>query len=223
MFVGFIYEWTDKKTGLKYIGRHEGTIDDGYIGSGTKFIVAYRKRPEDFSREILYEINTSIEELISKEEECLSNIHDDHLYYGIDRKYYNQVRNSSGYTSTNNPMKNPEMVAQMLETRTVKGSHKNPWVRTIEKYGYEGARAIKSKNALGNTHGMGNKGKPKSDEHKRNIAKNRKGGRPLADPTETMNLYLNHGINKSAEIVGIPISTFRSRVITAKRNTGNQL
>ena len=70
---------------------------------------------------------------------------------------------------------------------------------------------------------MGNKGKPKSDEHKRNIAKNRKGGRPLADPTETMNLYLNHGINKSAEILGIPISTFRSRVITAKRNTGNQL
>jgi hypothetical protein len=31
---------------------------------------------------------------------------------------------------------------------------------------------------LGNTNGSGNKGKPKSEEHKAKIAANRKGGKP---------------------------------------------
>lgn len=38
MIKGFIYEWVDSATGLKYIGRHEGSSDDGYIGSGTIFL-----------------------------------------------------------------------------------------------------------------------------------------------------------------------------------------
>ena len=47
-------------------------------------------------------------------------------------------------------------------------THKTPWERTVEKYGYEQACAMNSK--LGNTHGSGNRGKPKSEEHKRKIA-----------------------------------------------------
>ena len=31
---------------------------------------------------------------------------------------------------------------------------------------------------VGNTHGSGNKGKPKSEEHKKNISLNRRGGKP---------------------------------------------
>ena len=31
---------------------------------------------------------------------------------------------------------------------------------------------------VGNTYGSGNKGKPKSEEHKKNISLNRKGGKP---------------------------------------------
>ena len=49
------------------------------------------------------------------------------------------------------------------------------WDKMIAKYGLEEARARNSRK--GNTNGSGNKGKPKSEEHKRKIAANRKGGR----------------------------------------------
>ena len=55
------------------------------------------------------------------------------------------------------------------------GGWKSPWDRRVEKYGYEKACAMNSR--AGNNYGAGNKGKPKSEEHKRNIALNRKGGR----------------------------------------------
>lgn len=56
------------------------------------------------------------------------------------------------------------------------GTHISPWERRVEKYGYEKACAMNSR--VGNTYGSGNKGKPKSEEHKRKIALNRKGGKP---------------------------------------------
>lgn len=58
------------------------------------------------------------------------------------------------------------------------GTHKNPFERRVEKYGLEKASAMNSKVMLGNTNGSGNKGKPKSEEHKAKIAANRKGGKP---------------------------------------------
>ena len=48
------------------------------------------------------------------------------------------------------------------------GTHKSPWERRLEKYGYEKACAMQSR--VNNNNGSGNKGKPKSEEHKRNIA-----------------------------------------------------
>ena len=56
------------------------------------------------------------------------------------------------------------------------GTHASPWERRVEKYGLEKACAMNSK--VGNTFGSGNKGKPKSAEHKAKIAANRKGGKP---------------------------------------------
>ena len=52
------------------------------------------------------------------------------------------------------------------------GTHKSPWDRRVEKYGYEKASAMNSR--VGNTYGTGNKGKPKSEEHKRKIAESLK-------------------------------------------------
>jgi hypothetical protein len=52
---------------------------------------------------------------------------------------------------------------------------KTIWDKMVEKYGLEEARAMNSR--TGNKNGTGNKGKPKSEEHKRKIAENRKGGR----------------------------------------------
>lgn len=58
------------------------------------------------------------------------------------------------------------------------GTDKSVWERTVEKYGLEEAKKLNSRTKLGNQGGAGNKGKPKSEEHKRKIALNRKGGRP---------------------------------------------
>jgi hypothetical protein len=55
-------------------------------------------------------------------------------------------------------------------------THKDPFTRSVEKYGYKKACAMNSR--VGNTFGAGNKGKPKSEEHKAKIAANHKGGKP---------------------------------------------
>jgi hypothetical protein len=46
---------------------------------------------------------------------------------------------------------------------------KSVWDRTVEKYGYE--KACLRNSRKGNTFGSGNKGKSKSEEHRKNIAK----------------------------------------------------
>ena len=54
MSVGFVYKWIDSSNQMYYIGSHKGTPNDRYIGSGIHFNRAYSKRPEAFSREIMY-------------------------------------------------------------------------------------------------------------------------------------------------------------------------
>lgn len=58
---------------------------------------------------------------------------------------------------------------------TLFDTHKSPWERLVEKYGYD--EACNLNRHLGNTNGAGNKNKPKSEEHKRKISENHKGGR----------------------------------------------
>jgi len=66
---GFVYKWVDSSNCMYYIGSHKGCTDDGYIGSGVHFNRAYSKRPEMFSREILYtgEHYLELEEFILEE------------------------------------------------------------------------------------------------------------------------------------------------------------
>jgi len=54
MDTGFVYKWYDASNDMYYIGSHKGDVDDGYIGSGTYFLKAYKKRKQNFFREILY-------------------------------------------------------------------------------------------------------------------------------------------------------------------------
>ena len=51
---GFVYKWVDSSNKMYYIGSHKGSPNDEYIGSGVHFSRAYSKRPEMFSREIMY-------------------------------------------------------------------------------------------------------------------------------------------------------------------------
>ena len=58
---------------------------------------------------------------------------------------------------------------------------KTIWERTIEKYGLEEAKKLQAKGDK-SAGGKANAGKPKSEEHKRKIAANHKGGRKRKMP-----------------------------------------
>ena len=83
----FVYKWTDSSNRKMYIGSHKGTVDDGYIGSGKHFKRAYNKRPEVFSREILY-VGT-YEDVLELEEFILTE-----LNAANNDEYYN-LKNSA--------------------------------------------------------------------------------------------------------------------------------
>lgn len=58
MPLSFVYRWEDTVTGEYYVGVHRGTPDDGYVGSGVRFLSKYNKRPGRFYREILAEYDS---------------------------------------------------------------------------------------------------------------------------------------------------------------------
>jgi hypothetical protein len=53
MKYGFVYLWFDRKHKRYYVGAHWGKEDDGYICSSNWMRDAYKKRSQDFLREIL--------------------------------------------------------------------------------------------------------------------------------------------------------------------------
>jgi hypothetical protein len=54
MKTGFVYKWINKKTGMVYVGRHQGSVNDSYIGSSSDFIDAYNIDKKNWVREILF-------------------------------------------------------------------------------------------------------------------------------------------------------------------------
>jgi hypothetical protein len=50
----FVYRWTCKDTQKTYIGKHKGTVDDGYVSSSDDFNLAFKRYPGRFSREIIH-------------------------------------------------------------------------------------------------------------------------------------------------------------------------
>jgi|LakMenEpi03Aug12_release.lakeMendotaPanAssembly.Ray.scaffolds.fasta_scaffold11717_8 hypothetical protein len=68
MYIGFIYEWTNNVNGMKYLGSHKGTIDDGYTGSGYRFLNAVRKYGIDIFTRVIVEYVQSEEQLFIREQ-----------------------------------------------------------------------------------------------------------------------------------------------------------
>lgn len=91
MKYGFVYMWYDCKHRKYYIGRHWGTIDDGYICSSTNMRNNYRNRPFDFKRRILSYVYTSIDDLVLEEQKWLDLID----VAELNCKYYNKTKSSS--------------------------------------------------------------------------------------------------------------------------------
>lgn len=83
----------DTKNQMFYIGSHMGRIDDGYIGSSVRLLRAYKKRPLDFKRRILwFSQENSKKKLQEKEQAWLNLIKVNEL----GTKYYNLKRVASG-------------------------------------------------------------------------------------------------------------------------------
>src|SRR5271165_829710 len=91
-YTGFVYLWFDSTKKMFYLGSHTGTVDDGYIGSGIRFLRAYKTRPDSFKRKILEYINGDKEYLFKQEQKWLDLIKDEELH----TKYYNQKKCASG-------------------------------------------------------------------------------------------------------------------------------
>lgn len=89
---GFIYEWTNKRNGKKYIGSHIGELEDNYIGSGKYFKNAYNKEPHNFERKILQQIESKNikEDIKYLENKFLNdfNVASDPNYYNISGSYF---------------------------------------------------------------------------------------------------------------------------------------
>ena len=49
----FVYMWVCKDTDRKYIGKHKGKSDDGYVASGEAFLADYNECPSRYIRTIL--------------------------------------------------------------------------------------------------------------------------------------------------------------------------
>src|SRR5579859_2478352 len=111
---GFIYHWTNNINGKRYVGRHEGSIDDGYIGSGVAFTRAIKKYGiENFTRTILEECSS---EMLKDREQYYLDLYN----AAYDDNFYNIAPEaSSGWRHVN---EDPSNVNKILETKRKNGT-----------------------------------------------------------------------------------------------------
>jgi hypothetical protein len=85
----FVYMWVNKDDDRKYIGKHCGSPDDGYIASSDSFLREYNESPSRFVRTILF---TGTDDEVNQVETALLLS----LKAGHSDKYYNLSYNMTG-------------------------------------------------------------------------------------------------------------------------------
>jgi hypothetical protein len=95
-YYGFIYIWYDRKHKMYYIGSHFGPIDDGYICGNKRMNNAYKKRPQDFKRRILYYHQCNDRQSLYDIEQCWLNMINEQK---LNTNYYNLVKTAFGFDS----------------------------------------------------------------------------------------------------------------------------
>lgn len=120
---GFVYIWFDRKHKRFYIGSHWGSTTDKYICSSTWMRDAYKRRPQDFKRRIIETVNSSRQELYSREYSWLSLIKDEELgkrYYNLRKwehgsiEYTDEMRAKMASSTGKTPTQ--ETIAKRVET-----------------------------------------------------------------------------------------------------------
>lgn len=93
IYDSFVYIWYNKVKKMFYIGKHLGSINDGYICSSKMMLRDYKKNPDHFKRRILhYFIDPTGSLSLEKECQWLALIKEEDL--GI--KYYNLKNKNFG-------------------------------------------------------------------------------------------------------------------------------
>lgn len=169
-YFGFIYEWIDSTNGKTYTGSHKGSTEDGYDGSGKLFKLAFKKRPEAFTREILEYVTENNRNILLE----------------IEQKYLNEIDWSNTYNispvagggnTTVNFTKEQLKEYQKKRSKALKG-------KTYEEiYGIEKAKELKEKQSKSRKgRAAWNKGKsspfkgiPRLEEIKQKISNTKKG------------------------------------------------
>jgi hypothetical protein len=127
-YYGYVYEWTNSKNGLKYIGSHYGAVEDYYTGSGKNFMVAYKNSPQDFSMEVLEYVTANDKRLVLATEkqwlDSVPNIKDNPAYYNLN----NDAVGGFGYITE-------EHIAKRAET--LKEKHAIQGLSTAERQSYK--------------------------------------------------------------------------------------
>jgi len=79
----FVYLWINKDTDRKYVGKHKGTADDGYICSSEQMLEEYNDCPSRFVRTIL--AYGSDQEMLELETMLLLQLRSSksHMYYNL--------------------------------------------------------------------------------------------------------------------------------------------
>jgi ribosomal protein L3 len=79
----FVYCWTDHSTHKLYVGWHKGAPNDGYVCSSKVMLQEYKKRPHDFTREVLASGNTN--DMLNFETKILTaaNAAKDPMFYNM--------------------------------------------------------------------------------------------------------------------------------------------
>lgn len=120
---GFVYKWVNTINNKYYYGSHKGSIEDGYLASGTRIKSAFEKYGiENFTREILYvgpdfrEVEELILETINASalKDCY-NLKNTSIGGDTLSNHPRKVeiyKNRRDYFTEDNPAKKPEYIAK---------------------------------------------------------------------------------------------------------------
>ena len=114
----FVYCWQDKLTNKMYIGSHKGNENDGYICSSKLVLEQYKKRPNDFIRQIIakgnYEDIRKLECLLLKKVDAAKN-----------KTFYNQHNGDGNFYCKGHTEETKKKIAEGGKGKTARFGKEN--------------------------------------------------------------------------------------------------
>jgi hypothetical protein len=164
---GFIYLWYDRKHERFYLGKHWGTVDDGYICSSTWMKNAYKRRSSDFKRKILEWVYTDRKDLADAEHRWGSMIKKEEL----GKKYYNLKipRDRHWYDDSDQLLNVGQKISKILTGKTISDETRQKMSKPKSE---EHRRKMSKPKSEEHRRKMS---KPKSEEHRRKLSEVMKG------------------------------------------------